>query len=285
MNSKVKFSVVVPSYNKEYSILRAINSIISQTVQADEIIIVNDGSTDSTLDILNLAFSDFENVIILNQTNKGVSIARNTGIEIASSEFVCFLDSDDEWDPRFLERISGLINNFPEAICFSTAHQRVIREYDKINYVSAYKHDYEGYVDDFFERSLVGSILNSSKACIRRSSVRELGGFPESVTVGEDLILWIRIALDGKIAYSTEALVNIYVETDNSRASRKGIIPYPLRFVSELCVQGEKKGLNVSSYLRAMHFKHCIVMLRDGYFLEARKQIAFCENLFFNKKL
>lgn len=284
MISNVEFSVIVPAYNKEYSVIQAINSIMTQTKQASEVIIINDGSDDETLDVITSAFSSFENVVILDQDNKGVSAARNLGISVAKSEFVCFLDADDEWIPNFLERISDLIDRYPDAICFSTGHIRINNDNGDRKYVSAYDCRYEGYVDDFFMRSLSGSVLNSSKACVRKSSIQKLGGFPEGVSVGEDLFLWIKVALEGKIAYSTEALVNIYVQMDSSRTARSGVIPYPLHFVKEFCNQGEDQGLKVASYLKMMHVKHCVAMFREGFFSEAYEQVELCDRFYWTNK-
>ena len=118
------FSIIIPLYNKERYVENAIKSILKQTITDYEIIIVNDGSTDSSKEIISKYVSD-KIRIIDHQKNKGLSAARNTGIKNATSDYVTFLDADDLWKPNFLQTIKNLISSYPEAHIFATNYDEV----------------------------------------------------------------------------------------------------------------------------------------------------------------
>lgn len=111
----LNISVVIPLYNKNYSIVRCLNSVLYQTILPFEIIIVNDGSTDDSLAVLDdylktISVRDV-NVIVHDQQNQGVSAARNNGIALAKSNYIALLDADDEWYPEHIEKMTTLIEN------------------------------------------------------------------------------------------------------------------------------------------------------------------------------
>jgi glycosyltransferase involved in cell wall biosynthesis len=112
------FSIVIPLYNKEKYIKRAITSVLDQTIQDFEIIVVNDGSTDNSTNIVK-SITD-NRIKLINQENQGVSVARNTGIENTKNEYIAFLDADDKWEPYFLEEIRKLIEINKSAGLFAT---------------------------------------------------------------------------------------------------------------------------------------------------------------------
>ena len=102
MSSEYKVSVIIPVYNAEKTIKKAIDSVLAQSMNNIQIVVINDGSTDSTLNILQ-SYADLKNLKLINQKNAGVSTARNNGIKNADGEFLFFLDSDDWLDPYLLE--------------------------------------------------------------------------------------------------------------------------------------------------------------------------------------
>ena len=117
----MKFSIVIPLYNKEKHVARAINSILNQTYQDFEIIIVDDGSTDFSYEEVK-KIND-PRIKIIRQKNLGVSSARNTGIKEAKNNYIGFLDADDKWKPDFLETIKKLIKDFPGAGAYATSYE------------------------------------------------------------------------------------------------------------------------------------------------------------------
>ena len=110
-----KFSIIIPVYNTEKYLDKCLNSVLKQTNQDYEIIVVNDGSTDKSLDILN-KYKD--ELIIINQENRGLSVARNTGVKKASGKYLIFIDSDDYIENKLLEKIDQVSKNNPDLIRF-----------------------------------------------------------------------------------------------------------------------------------------------------------------------
>lgn len=230
------FSIIIPLFNKEYSIISTIQSIINQSIYDWELIIVDDGSTDNSLELvkefINMPSVKELNIDIISQKNQGVSAARNNGVRRAKNNYICFLDADDEWKPSFLEEMYNLINDFPEANLYCLQHETKIDEKDPIRNRCYHKDGFRGYVKNFFKASLIGSIANSSKICIKKSALESVGGFPESHQSGEDLYVWMQISLNGSVAFYNKVFVRINVLQDLSRSGRSVSIPYPFIYYS-----------------------------------------------------
>jgi len=226
------FDVVVPLYNKSDSIERCLKSILNQNFPANKIIIVNDGSTDdSASKLVRLANGASQELVIIEQDNKGVSAARNAGISFCESDYVCFLDADDEWTPDFLDKMRSLVRDYPSADLYCLAHS-VFRNGKGFSPKHGYPPGFRGYLNDFFEASSKGSVANSSKVSVLRSALLSLGGFPEGVTVGEDLFVWIKLALNGRVACDATPAVIVHQEFDEHRESRASRVPYPIEYYS-----------------------------------------------------
>src|SRR5450759_2144524 len=116
----IKFSIVIPLYNKEATVERAIRSALSQTIQDFEIIVVDDGSTDNGAKVV--ASIDDHRIRLIHQKNQGVSVARNRGIAEAKYDLIAFLDADDEWLPDFLKTILWLREKFTTCKVFATQY-------------------------------------------------------------------------------------------------------------------------------------------------------------------
>lgn len=187
----MRFSVIVPLYNKEPYIEKALRSVLSQTFKDYELIVVNDGSRDNSLAVAEKVLSGVGNARIINQENAGVSTARNNGIAAAQGEYICFLDADDWWEPTFLEEMDGLIKEYPDAGLYCTNYYYVH------NRKSVVKLDiptgYYNYCKEY-ARTLCMSATSSS-SCINRAVLTEMRGFKPHLKLGEDFDLWIRIAL------------------------------------------------------------------------------------------
>lgn len=115
----MRFSVIMPLYNKGPYVEKALRSILSQTFPDFELIIVNDGSQDVSLAIANRVLEG-TGAIVIDQENAGVSTARNNGVATSHGDYLCFLDADDWWEPTFLERMNWFIEKYPEAKLFAT---------------------------------------------------------------------------------------------------------------------------------------------------------------------
>lgn len=195
-------SVVIPLYNKGPYIARALNSVLAQTFQDFEVIVVDDGSTDDGPAAVR-GFDD-SRIRMIQQENQGVSAARNRGIEAARAELVAFLDADDEWLLGFLETVMRLRRKFPEAGLYGTAYE----EHFPGSIVQ------RAYVENEGERLLTSyfgalvesgsTIFNSSSSAIPKDILAGVGGYPCGVKWNEDGTLWGVIALQFPIAYSPE---------------------------------------------------------------------------------
>jgi len=196
MENMFHITVVIPAYNAASHIERAIRSVLAQTYPADEVIVVNDGSTDHTSEIVR-QFGD--RVRLIEQANAGVSAARNAGIHAASGEWIAFLDADDEWLPNHLEKHSALLSRNPflvwstgNFLTCSCLEQRqaafVTPQYAKQILGS------KQYLDDYLvgcQKEMGGC---SDTMVIQRRILIEAGLFAVGVGRGEDLDLWWRIA-------------------------------------------------------------------------------------------
>jgi len=195
------FSVVIPLYNKEKHIQRAVNSVLAQSDQDYEIIIVDDGSTDGSYEAIS-AIKD-SRLHIIRQENRGVSAARNRGVLESSYAWVAFLDADDEWMPDFLENLKGLNKNYPNCGVLATAYVRYKpagfdhQELEKIDYPDGWS----GIMEHFFTHLRVMVPFCSSSFAAKKEILQSVGGFPLGVKVGEDVNLWIRLYLITEIAY------------------------------------------------------------------------------------
>lgn len=204
-----QISVIIPLYNKAPYIKRAIDSVLTQTIQNFEIIIVNDGSTDGSEKIVK-NYSD-SRIQLFNQVNQGVSVARNRGITLANAELVAFLDADDEWKPEFLETVLQLHNKYPHSAVWGT---EVIVERGGIYRRFHIKYpfdDEDGVIPSYFRYTACNSHPISIIASLFRKEVlEECGGFNTNMIQHEDYDLLDRIAYNYDIAYSTVPMAVIH---------------------------------------------------------------------------
>lgn len=198
------FSVVIPLYNKEKYIARTIRSVLEQTVQDFEIIVVDDGSTDNSVDEVK-KFDD-DRIRIVHQENAGVSAARNLGIEEAQYGLVAFLDADDEWLPNHLEEIVRLKDEFPQCDVFATNYKIIDPKGNERLPVNTSKLNLSGEMDilsDYFSAAIkTAPPLCTITITVNKESLQNVGGFPVGVSLGEDLLTWAKLACRYKIAYS-----------------------------------------------------------------------------------
>jgi glycosyltransferase involved in cell wall biosynthesis len=199
------FTVVIPLFNKGPYIERALDSIDGQSCAADEIIVVNDGSTDGGDRVVRARRDD--RLRVIDQPNRGVSAARNAGIAAATQPCVAFLDADDRWRPRFLERMRGLVAAHPEAVLYGAGFVTVASDGTTRRHgiASAGPGD-RGRVVDYFAERRRGHVLHMSTTVARKVALEAVGGFPEGVAYCEDEMLWARLALAGPVVLSPEAL-------------------------------------------------------------------------------
>ena len=195
-------SVVIPLYNKGPYIARALNSVLAQTFQDFEVIVVDDGSTDDGAEIVR-GFKDLQ-IRLIQQKNQGVSAARNRGIEAARAEMVAFLDADDEWLPGFLETILRLRRKFPEAGLYGTAYE--VRFPGSIVQRVYIKDEGERLLSSYFGAlvNFGSNTFNSSSFAAPKNVLIGVGSYPLGVKWNEDGTLWGKVALQYPVVYSPE---------------------------------------------------------------------------------
>jgi glycosyltransferase involved in cell wall biosynthesis len=202
MASQPDVSVVIPTYNRSASLRRALGSVYAQTLSPDEVIVVDDGSTDDTPAWVE---SDYSGVKYLRQPHSGVSAARNRGIAAATGEWIAFLDSDDEWQPEKLERQMAALSEEPEYHLCHT-NEVWIRRGRRVN--EGKRHEKSG--GWIFQRCLQLCVVSPSAVVVRRALLEKLGGFDESFPVCEDYDLWLRLCSRHPVLFLGEALTVKY---------------------------------------------------------------------------
>ena len=195
-------TVVIPTYNRMGLLSRALTSAARQTRPPDEVIVIDDGSTDDTQGLVRGQFPD---VRYLQQENRGVAAARNRGIGEARGDWLAFLDSDDEWLPRKLERQLEALRREPEFLLCHT-NEIWIRRGRRVNPMK--KHTKSGgYI---FKKCLPLCVISPSSVLIHRSLFERVGLFDESLPVCEDYDLWLRVTPTRPVLYLEEPLVIKY---------------------------------------------------------------------------
>lgn len=203
---KPLISVIIPLYNKEKHIKKTIFSVLDQTFNNFEIIVVNDGSTDNSLKALDTIKDKRLN--IFSTINQGVSKARNYGISKATGKFIAFLDADDIWFNHHLEDLKKLQKQFPNCGLYCKAY---FKKEGNLEIPSRYNFipnntPWKGIVEDYFNASIINNIAWTSAVMVPKSVLEALSGFDEKITLGagEDTDLWIRIALKYNVAFSNK---------------------------------------------------------------------------------
>ena len=195
-------SVVIPAYNRKPLLRRALLSVSAQTRPADEVWVVDDGSTDGTEAMVAAEFPAVEYVY---QENRGVSAARNRGIEAASGEWIALLDSDDEWTPEKLERQLSAIDSEPS---YKVCHCDEIWVRNGVRVNPRQRHRKSG--GWIFRRCLPLCAISPSAVVIHRSVFESVGLFDETMPACEDYDLWLRVCSRMPVLYVDEPLVVKY---------------------------------------------------------------------------
>ena len=210
----MRVSVVIPTYNRREQLLRAIQCVLDQTVRVSEIVIVDDGSTDGSAEAVKQFYGS--QVRVFQQTNAGVSAARNLGIRESREEWIAFLDSDDWWHPEKLERQFGAIESFEgrSSVCFTNNvyggnPEMAFSRFEEVGLRNA---PAIGMIES---DNIISSILFgqepffTSSFLIRRTLLDEIGGFDESLTLREDTDLLFRLSFKSPFCFVREPLTEI----------------------------------------------------------------------------
>lgn len=277
-------SVVIPLFNKESQIERTLRAVLKQSYSDFEIVIVNDGSTD--LSVEKVKRFDDKRIRLINKENGGVSSARNKGIEEAKGDYIAFLDADDEWNEDYLDVQHLLAEKYPECDIFATDYifkdakgnvsDTIIRKLQLSGE--------DGIVDNYFEIcSCSHPLITSMSVMIKREAIMSIGGFPKGIKSGEDLLTWARLVCKYKLAYSKKkcAIYNLgegYEYTNLPPRKQDEGDPVGKTLKQLLAIYPHKVGLK--SYISRWHKMRASVALRYNERIETIQET--CKALFYD---
>lgn len=201
-----RHSIIVPLYNKAPYVRKALESIVSQTYKDWECIVINDGSSDNSLEVVKNFVDDFKmydlRFKIVDQKNAGVAAARNRGVAESHGEYVCFLDADDWWEPTFLEEMDQIIKEYPDAGIYASNY--IYYKPGKTHVALDLPRGYMNYPEAYLHSKQMP--VTSITTCMPRKVYDEMGGFPVGIKLGEDFLFWAKTALHYPIAFCEKPL-------------------------------------------------------------------------------
>ena len=200
----MKFSIIIPLYNKAPYVRKALETVCAQTYHDYEIIVINDGSTDNSAIIAEEYLNGVEGVSykILSQQNAGVSAARNNGVAQSHGDYIAFLDADDWWEPTYLERMAQLIEDYPEAGLYACNY--IYYKPGKTHVALNIPTGYINYLKAYYESGAMP--VWTGATMMPREVFEEMEGFPLGIKLGEDFLLWAKIAMHYPVAFCEEPL-------------------------------------------------------------------------------
>lgn len=277
-------SVVIPLYNKEQSIASTLQTVLKQTFQDFEIVIVNDGSTDHSVE--EVAKVTDPRIRLIHQSNAGVSAARNRGIEEAKGEYIAFLDADDEWKPDYLKTQYELTQKYPECNVFACNYEfkdtqgkvtpTIIRKL-------IFKGE-DGILSNYFEvASCSHPPICSISIMVKKNAIQSIGGFPTGIKSGEDLLTWARLACKYSIAYTKISQAIYYL---GEGYNKKNLPPRrqdkgdPVGKNLVELYKKYPKTLGMRTYISHWHKMRASVAIRYGEKMETLEEII--KGLYYN---
>ena len=237
MEIAFSISVVIPLYNKLNSITATLQSVLAQSYQNFEIVVVDDGSTDNSAQVVEEFFEKYpslqggERGRLLRKENGGVCSARNRGIQEAKYDYIALLDGDDLWDEHYLEEQVKLIQDFPKAkmwgINFAeTSNGTLIRTLS-----TGLPEGYRGYVENYFQMpGRMSDLFCSSSVVIKKEVFNKVGYFDERIKYAEDNDMWFRIIATYPVVFYDRYMAFYLFDTENRAMNNKCLLKYFLPY-------------------------------------------------------
>jgi glycosyltransferase involved in cell wall biosynthesis len=278
VENPLTLSVVIPLFNKVDHVRQAIQSVLAQSRRPEEILVIDDGSTDGSDRIVQ---EYAPKVSLIRRPHQGVSAARNFGIEIAKGDAIAFLDADDFWKPHFLERITALLERFPTACASASAYEWITKpgQISQFSFAGIPRHPWQGIIDYFacIVAKKGAPPLHASGVIARRDVLKQIGGFPLGVRWGEDHDTWARLALAGDIAFTSDILFTVNVIAANRASdsqSPRPLLPAAATIAGALTTANdEKRREHLRKYLKKLLINSAMTNLRYGHSSLARSQL------------
>lgn len=239
-------SVVIPLYNKEQSIASTLQTVLNQTYQDFEIVIVDDGSTDHSVEEVTKVLNP--RIRLIHQNNAGVSAARNRGIEEAKGEYIAFLDADDEWKPDYLKTQYELTQKYPECSVFACNYEFKDTQ-GKVTPTIIRKLPFKGkngILSNYFEvASCSHPPICSISIMVKKNAIQSIGGFPIGIKSGEDLLTWARLACRYSIVFYTIPLATFIFDEQHFNEDQRKRMPEEIDYVGSELAKLYKKHRHI----------------------------------------
>jgi glycosyltransferase involved in cell wall biosynthesis len=264
--------VVIPLFNKASKISRCLESVTAQKCIPSKIIVIDDGSTDSSRVIAEQVLAQYQGQYqIVTTKNNGVSAARNIGAKMADSPYIAFLDADDYWDEVYLQKATDIITKYSNLGVLSFFH-RVKKGAKVFMPKQGVRSSFSGFLGSYARAARHGSPVNSSKVIVKKTLLNQIGGFPEGKGLTEDLYVWMRLSQITDFYLCNECLVTVDKGVDPDRPSRLDMQPYILEF---FLGDTSFKMLNREEvkYLRNVYLVQSLYAIRHGKREDAQSRI------------
>jgi glycosyltransferase involved in cell wall biosynthesis len=263
-------TTIIPAYNAEKTLGRAIESVLSQNIPSSELIVVDDGSTDQTGRVARR----YKKIRVVRKKNQGVSVARNLGIEMARGKYIAFLDSDDQWLPGKLEHQLRIFGKYPKVMVVSTGVNYLGQRGEKIRVA---RKENRGMV---FKDLLEGNYIAISSAAVRKECLRSIARpfFPAGIFYGEDYVLWMKLAAKFNFYASPEVLVNYWLPTNESFLRKFSVKNMELAYgILTGIAEARGDGAGIRKLRSKLHWELSSIHARrgdwTGTFLETAKAL------------
>jgi len=276
------FSVIIPVFNGEKFIKNAIDSVFAQTLSDWELIIVNDGSSDNTLSVLE-KYKNNEKIRIVSQLNSGVSVARNTGVENSTGDYIAFLDADDVWHENHLEVMKTLADKYPDAGLIGTFTRVELVNHEVISECGYFgDKKQEVYLKDFFaeyHKDKSAKMFTVITTVVSRQAFDKAGGFPVGCKIGEDLELSLVIAAYYPVVLSPIATATYKKENSTATKTKSfdadwGFFERVQQLYQDDSIPQEKRA-NLKKVMEWFSMRRCRHYLIDGN-RKAAKEVHRC---------
>ncbi len=254
--SRSGIAVIIPTFNRIDILPRAIDSVLAQTLPADEIIIIDDGSDDDTIGMLAETYpaDRFRTLRCIRQENLGVSAARNHGIRISHSPWLAFLDSDDAWLPDKLARQKQALKAHPDHL-IAHCDEIWIRRGRRVNAMNKHR-KYGGMI---FRKALPLCVISPSAVMMARRLFNEVGLFDETLPACEDYDLWLRICSRYPVLFLEEALITKYGGHEDQLSQKyPGMDRFRIRALQKMLDSGTLNNDDHRAAVAMLHEKAAI---------------------------
>ncbi len=227
--SVTQVCVLMAVYNAERYLALAVESILSQTLQGFQFIIVNDGSTDRSLRILDHYASSNPQIKVVNRERRGLLATRNELLQLAQAEFVAIMDADDIAVPNRLEKQLCFLRDHPEIVCIGGAYE-IIDDQGRLLTTLSMPTTHE----EIQELALVGhTSINHPCSMMRLKAVQAVGGYDESLNLCEDLDLWLKLGEQGQLANLSDVVLKYRVHTQSTSEKNQALAITEKRIICE----------------------------------------------------